>query len=275
MRITFVGHVSKDVNIIIDRKMIVAGGGVFFGSIAASRLGGEVTVFTKCATEDISLFDEMTNAGVNAHFLHSLSSTSIENVYPTSNPDDRRSRVLSLAESFKTDDLKVLNEEILHINPLWHGEFPEKLIPEIRKKAKFLSGDAQGFLRNVENEKMTYRNWKDKEYYLKYFDLFKVDINESKILTGSGDVKIGAEMIHDMGVPIVITTHQKGVLVYDGENFYEADFGNWKLEGRTGRGDTCTAAFLVAMNRMSLKDATRFAADITSRKMQYPGPYQG
>ena len=273
MRITFVGHVSKDVNIIIDKKMIVAGGGVFFGSIAASRLGAEVTVFTKCATEDIPFFSEMTNAGVDARFLHSLSSTSIENVYPTSNPDDRRSRILSLAESFKTNDLQALNEEVLHINSLWHGEFPEKLIPEVRKKTKFLVGDAQGFLRNVENEKMVYRNWKDRENYLQYFDLFKVDINESKILTGSGDVKIGAKMIHDMGVPIVITTHQKGVSVYDGKEFYKADFGIWKLEGRTGRGDTCTAAFLVAMNKMSLKNATRFAADITSQKMQYSGPY--
>ncbi len=275
MKITFIGHVSKDVNIIIDKKMIVAGGGVFFGSIAASQLGAEVTVFTKCATEDIPLFDKMPNVGVNTRFLHSPSSTSIENVYPTSNPDDRRSRVLSLAEPFKIADVQDMNEGILHINPLWYGEFPEELIPEVRKKANFLVGDAQGFLRNVENGTMTYRDWKGKEHYLKYFDLFKVDINESKILTGDNDIKIGAKVIHDMGASIVITTHQKGVSVYDGKKFYEANFGNWKLEGRTGRGDTCTAAFLVAMNKMDLKDATRFAADITSKKMQYPGPYHG
>lgn len=275
MKIAFIGHVSKDVNIIVGKKMIVAGGGVFFGSIAASRLDAKATVLTKCATGDIPLFGEMTSAGVDTHFLRSSSSTSIENVYPTSNPDDRRSRVLSLAESFKMVDLQDLNEEVLHVNPLWYGEFPEELIPEIRKKTKFLIGDAQGFLRNVENGKMTYRNWKNREHYLKYFDLFKVDINESKILTGSYDIKFGAKVIHDMGVSIVLTTHHKGVSVYDGKKFYEADFGNWKLEGRTGRGDTCTAAFLIGMDRMNLKDATRFAADITSRKMQYPGPYQG
>lgn len=30
------------------------------------------------------------------------------------------------------------------VNPLWYGEFPEKLIPIVRAKCKFLVGDAQG-----------------------------------------------------------------------------------------------------------------------------------
>ncbi len=272
MKITFLGHVSKDVNIVADERSFVAGGGVFYGSIAVVRMGEAAKVYTKCAKEDMQLFSEMSNTGVEVHFFDSISSTSIENVYPTANPDVRCSRILSLADPFNEDDILNLHEEVLHVNSLWHGEFPEEMIPKVRKKANFLVGDAQGFLRNVEAGKMVYQDWPNKKLYLEYFDLFKVDVKESKILTGKDDIEDGMKIIHDMGASIVIGTHQKGVCVYDGKEFYKANFGNWKLKGRTGRGDTCTAAFMVAMNKMNLKDATHFAADVTTRKMQYEGP---
>ena len=51
--------------------------------------------------------------------------------------------------------------------------------------------------------------------------------------------------------------------------------GTTTLEGRTGRGDTCTASFLVACGRgKDLADAAAFAAEVTSRKMQYRGSYR-
>lgn len=163
MKISFIGHVSKDINVVLGKKSIVPGGGVFFGSIAVTSLGEEAKVYTKCAVDDKPLFKVMEEASVEVQFLPSPSSTSIENVYPTTNPDDRYSRVLSLAAPFKAGELEDFNEEIIHINPLWHGEFPEELIPIVRKRTRFLAGDAQGFLRNIENSQMIYRDWKKKK----------------------------------------------------------------------------------------------------------------
>lgn len=274
MKISFIGHVSKDINVVLGKKSIVPGGGVFFGSIAVTSLGEEAKVYTKCAVDDKPLFKVMEEASVEVQFLPSPSSTSIENVYPTTNPDDRYSRVLSLAAPFKAGELEDFNEEIIHINPLWHGEFPEELIPIVRKRTRFLAGDAQGFLRNIENSQMIYRDWKKKEEFLKYFDLFKVDVNEARILTGMDDLKKAVKIIQKAGPSIVIATHSAGVCVYDGSRFYEAPFGEWKLEGRTGRGDTCTAAFIVGYAKFGIAAATDFAARITTEKMQYPGPYK-
>jgi sugar/nucleoside kinase (ribokinase family) len=272
MSISFLGHVSKDVNIVDGIRSIVAGGGVFYGSIAVARLGGKAKVYTKCAKEDRIIFSEMEKSGVGVHFFSSLSSTSIKNLYPTSNPDDRVSTIISLAEPFRKSEIDSVQDEILHVNPLWHGEFSEELIPLVRKKTSFLSGDAQGFLRNVRDKKMVYEDWSEKRDYLRYFDLFKVDVKEAKIISGKDDIKEGLKFIHNMGARIVIGTYSEGVYVYDGKKFYEAKFGKWKLEGRTGRGDTCTAAFIVALNEMNLSAATKFAADVTTRKMEYPGP---
>jgi sugar/nucleoside kinase (ribokinase family) len=274
VKISFVGHVSKDINVVLGKKSIVPGGGVFFGSIAVTNLGENAMVYTKCSADDRPLFKTMEETGVEVQFLPSPSSTSIENVYPTTNPDDRYSRILSLAAPFEAEELEDLNEEFVHINPLWHGEFPEELIPVIRKKTKFLAGDAQGFLRNIENGQMVYRDWERKKEYLKYFDLFKVDVNEARILTGIDNLKKAVKTIQETGPSMVIATHSAGVCVYDGSKFYEAPFGEWKLEGRTGRGDTCTAAFIVGYAKFDIATATKFAARITTEKMQYPGPYR-
>jgi sugar/nucleoside kinase (ribokinase family) len=73
-----------------------------------------------------------------------------------------------------------------------------------------------------------------------------------------------------------LLTHRDGVCVFDGGKVHEAAFSGFTLEGRTGRGDTCTASFLVARGRgMGLAEAVAFAAEVTSRKMQYRGPYRG
>jgi sugar/nucleoside kinase (ribokinase family) len=75
----------------------------------------------------------------------------------------------------------------------------------------------------------------------------------------------------------VLLTHAGGVCVHDGLGSVDAPFGKATLEGRTGRGDTCTAAFLTAYYRQgrSLEASVRLAAEVTSRKMQYKGPYRG
>jgi sugar/nucleoside kinase (ribokinase family) len=75
---------------------------------------------------------------------------------------------------------------------------------------------------------------------------------------------------------MVVLTHRGGVCVCDGRELYESSFTGFTVEGRTGRGDTCTSAFLVAMQQqMGLREATALAAEVTSRKMQYRGAYRG
>jgi sugar/nucleoside kinase (ribokinase family) len=74
----------------------------------------------------------------------------------------------------------------------------------------------------------------------------------------------------------VLLTHRDGVLVRDAQGTSEAPWSGWTLEGRTGRGDTCTAAFLVGLDRgLARADALALAARVTSEKMGYRGPYRG
>ncbi|PLV59145.1 carbohydrate kinase [Thermotoga sp. KOL6] len=269
--ITFVGHVSKDVNVVSGERKVMRGGGVVMGSIAASLLGVRSKVVTKCSKEDVPYFSFLKNFGIEVIFLDSPKTTSIENRY-SNEPDKRESFLISAADPFTKDDLEYVTGEVVHVNPLWFGEFPEDLIPILRKKVNFLSADAQGFLRVPENGKLVYKKWKRVEY-LRFFDLFKMDAKESAVLTGTDDLRESCKIVYSHGVKLVLVTHGNGVIVFNGM-FFEAPFEGWTMEGRTGRGDTCTAAFLVAylFKKMNLEETTKFSAKITSLKMKHPGP---
>jgi sugar/nucleoside kinase (ribokinase family) len=280
MDILFVGHVCVDKNVVGGETETLYGGGVVHGAITAQRLGLSAAVVTKCAEADRANFRHLSDAGVQTVFLPSPSSTSIRNVYPSANPDERRSLLISRADPFSEEDLGRIVEveaDVVHLNPLWFGEFPPALIPSLRRYAPFLAADAQGFLRVAEADgRMVYRDLDDKRAVLSRLDLFKVDSKEALLLTGEEDPQRAVRAVQALGPRLVLLTHQGGVCVCDGPSVCSSAFTAWTLEGRTGRGDTCTASFLAGRRHgMSLQDATAYAAAITSAKMQYRGPYRG
>ena len=91
MKIVFVGHVCVDKNVVRGETETLYGGGVVHGAITAQRLGAEATVVTKCADSDRPNFNSMSEAGARVIFVPSPASTSIRNVYPSDNPDERQS----------------------------------------------------------------------------------------------------------------------------------------------------------------------------------------
>jgi sugar/nucleoside kinase (ribokinase family) len=279
MKIAFVGHVCVDKNVVRGETETLYGGGVVHGAVTAQRLGAEAVVVTKCAEPDRPGFHLMSDVGVQVIFLPTPTSTSIRNVYPSDNPDDRESTLIARATPFGEADLDRIDElkaDVVHVNPLWFGEFPPSLLATLRPRAPMLCADAQGFLRVAGPDgNMTHRDFVGKREALSLLDLFKVDSKEALLLTGEEDPQKAIRAVRALGPRLVLLTHRDGVCVYDGSALHESPFSAYTLEGRTGRGDTCTASFLVARSRgMSLREAAGFAADITSRKMQYRGPFR-
>jgi len=277
MKIVCIGHLSRDVNVIGGASRLQFGGGVFHNAMTARALGAEAVVRTRCAPEhEGELTATLREAGVTVRVRHSPTSTSIENVYPNANPDHRISRLLSGGGVFEAADLLDAEADVIHVNPLWFGEFPVDLLPLVRPRAKRLGADAQGFLRNVEPDgRLAHHDWAEKARWLPLFDVFKADLAEARVLTGETEVRPAAAALHALGPREIVLTHAAGLCVYDGSAFHEAEFGPYPLEGRTGRGDTCSAAYLVARADRSPAEAARVAAAVTARKLQYPGPFRG
>lgn len=276
IRIGFVGHLSVDHNVVGGRSSVLYGGGVLHGSVTAKRLGADSRLYTKCAAEDRPKFSDLDEAGVAVSVMSSPTSTSIRNEYGD-DPDDRVSTLRSRAAPFEAADLdRIPHCDVLVINPLSFGEFPCELIAGAKAKTAALAGDAQGFLRRPgPTGELSHHDWQDKQRYLPAFDFFKVDGAEARMLTGEGDPARAVRALHDHGARVVVLTHKAGLCVFDGSTLHESHFEAYPLTGRTGRGDTCMAAFLVAQAEHGFAQAVARAADVASRKMQYPGPFRG
>lgn len=286
--LAFLGHLSIDLNTIAGVTARRFGGGVLHAGVTAARLGAEVQVLTACAPGDRAHFAALGDAGARVEFLASDSSTMIENLYPNGDPDARQSRCVTQARAFRADDLGWLSASAVHVNPLIVGEFPDDLFAPLREQVQFLGADAQGFIRAngsrgadgvvsraAPSSGMGYREWARADEILPMLDLLKVDCKEAAFITGERDLARAGRQLQARGVTTVVLTHGSGVMVFDGPQRYEAPFQMNGLEGRTGRGDTCTAAYLVARAQSSPQEATTFAAAVASEKMRYPGPYQG
>jgi len=94
------------------------------------------------------------------------------------------------------------------------------------------------------------------------------------MLTGISDIREAARKISDLGPHEVVITHRNGLLVYVDGQFYEKSFSPNQLIGRSGRGDTCIAAYLAKRLSASPQEATIWAAAVTSLKMEAEGPFQ-
>lgn len=275
MKIIFIGHVSKDINIFKSKEQIIPGGGVYYGAFVARSFSLNTIVYTKLAEEDKKLFKDMEDYGINVIVLSSRITTTIQNIYLTDNPDDRISKIINKAEPFTDKEIDDIEDaDIIHISGLWYGEILESFIEKLRKKANVLGLDAQGFLRNVDREgNMVYRDWDYKEQYLPLIDVFKVDSKEAETLTGIKDYYRALDGISKWGPREILLTYKDGIILYAQGKFYEERFRSWTLEGRTGRGDTCMAGYL-AHRHLGYEKALKKTAEIATEKMKNPGPYR-
>jgi sugar/nucleoside kinase (ribokinase family) len=277
MTITFIGHLCRDINTIRGQSTAAPGGGVFHNGITAARMGAEHFVLSKCNTSDMQdAIRTLSAAQVRFHIDGSSTTTSIENVYPNGNPDDRQTRVVTLAPPFKESDLRAVPMDTVHVNPLWAGEFPLDLLKTVRRRATVLSGDAQGFLRHVkEDGTMCLELHEPDLENLSLFDVFKADLREATLLTGERDPVEAARKLQRFGPREIVLTHAGGLVVVADEEIFQESFGDYAMEARTGRGDTCTAAWLVARCRTEPEEAIRMTAEVTRHKLRYAGPFRG
>ncbi len=272
--IAMIGHISKDIIISkagLERSL---GGAVVYSSVSARRSGASVLVVTKASPVDEMLLDPLRNEGIDVVVLDSEKTTSIKNIYETENMERRKVTLLSQASAFCLEDLEGVNTKIFHLAGLFCGEIPTDFIKPLAERAE-IALDAQGVLRYSEREELVFRDWENKEELLPKIAFLKTDAAEAEILTGESDRENAAITLHRMGAREVMVTYNTEMILYDGIRTYRAPFTSKNLSGRTGRGDTCFAAYLAQRLSSGPEKAGQYAAALTSIKMESPGPFQG
>jgi sugar/nucleoside kinase (ribokinase family) len=272
--ICYIGHYTKDTIVYPHATLTHDGGAFFFGLNVIARMGLRGAVITNLARQDWHVVDELKKLGVAVFAHESKYSTCLRLIYPTSNLDERTIELTSQADPFTIDQIQNIDARAFIIGASVRGEVPTQVVQALAAKQKILALDVQGFLRVTQNGVLTSDGWQDRASILRFVTILKTDAVEAQLITGEEDRRTAARKLAAYGPREILLTHNGGVLVYCTDEFFEAPFVPKELRGRSGRGDTCTAAYVARRLTAPPSDAVFWAAAVTSLKLEEEGPFR-
>jgi len=273
--VILMGAYTKDTIIKPNEKRVVDGGGFNYGTHVTTAMGLKVAAITRLAKEDFRVVEDIKKTGADVYATASEHSTCLTLEYPTDDPDNRNLYVTTTAGSFTKDQVEGFKAKAFVIGPSIRGEVPIEVIDEVKKLNKFISIDVQGYVRIVGDDRaLIYAEWPEKEEVLSRADVVKTDAVEAEFITKEADIYKAAKIIASYGPKEVVLTHKDGLLVYDGNNYYEAGYYPKKLIGRSGRGDTVISSYMAKRISASPEEAAIWAAAAVSIKMEAEGPFK-
>lgn len=245
-----VGHFAIDtvVSPKITEPRTTLGGPPTYVSVAAAKLGARVSVISKVG-DDFS--DEyltwLQNNNVDLSGLKRVSNASTTRYVLEYNKNwERKLRLEAKAPPISPIDIpSSLRCAIVHVAPI-ANEISRGVVAKLRKSAKVLSLDAQGFVRSFDEKgNVVLKRWREPEM-LARVDIFKSTTREIQAVTGARDFRSAMKQIGDYGIQIVVLTRgMKGSTLLFDKQFYNIPACKSKtVMDPTGAGDAYIGAFL-------------------------------
>jgi sugar/nucleoside kinase (ribokinase family) len=281
------GHFAVDRIIVDAAEETVSGGGVYYGAIAARRLGASVGVVTRLAEADSGRLEELRDEGVAVWATSADQTSGIANYYTSRDMERRVCVPLGFAGPILAEDVPVdwahaagspedagVRARIYVVAPIIAGEVELPLLIRLAARGP-VAMDVQGFVRVRAGNELVFRTSPQLEEALGQVTYLKVDRAEAEALTGEQDLGRAGRILAAHGPAEVILTESAGVTVFAGGRTYQAPFRPRSLAGRTGRGDTCFAVYVARRLTHSPEEACAWAAAVTTAKLEHPGPWRG
>jgi len=276
--LVFIGHVTIDE---IEAKegsaQGVPGGAPYFGAFAACWSEKRIAVVTRMAEEDAYMLEPLKAAGIDVYLQPAPSTTHMRVVHPTGKVDERLMFQTQNAGFFANADMPPIESRLIHLGVITDREFIIGLLRHLKERGFRLSLDMQNFVRQVDTKTgaIQFRDVPRKREIVGLADNVKLDVIEAEVLTGTQNMEEAARLVEEWGALETILTCSEGAFArYEGKTYFER-FSNRSSQGRTGRGDTTTGAYLAGRIDRNAKDSLRFAVALASIKMETPGPFQG
>jgi sugar/nucleoside kinase (ribokinase family) len=268
-----IGNYTKDTIISPAGIRYVDGGAVNYAAHAAARLGIKTAVVTRLAKEDSRVVEKFEQEGIDCFPVYTPFSTLMKLEYPTTNPDIRSLSVAATAGSITVGQVENLQAKAAVIGSSLRGEVGLDVIQMLKDKGILVAADMQGFVRVLRGEELGYEPWDDMQATLALVDIVKSDAVEAEFLTSETDIHQAAQFYAAIGPKEIVLTHKDGVLVYADGKFTEVGFFPERMNGRSGRGDTCIGAYVAMRLSRQPRQASIWAAAVTSLKMEDLGPF--
>jgi sugar/nucleoside kinase (ribokinase family) len=249
-------------------------GPVLFAATAASSLEKRIAAVTTVSESEEYLLEPLRTAGVDL-FVKPGETTEMRIVFPTPNVDERQ--VFLIRGGGHVDEIPPFDPCLVHLCWIFDREFQLDLMRSLKARGFRVSVDMQGFVLQLDHETgaIHLRDVPEKKEILAMADFVKLDTAEAQTLTGAHVRQDQASILEDWGSSETILTSSEGVLARSKGKTMFAKFTNRSTQGRMGRGDTVMGSYLARRLDHPVEDSLRFAAALTSIKMESVGPFTG
>lgn len=274
--VVFMGHISIDTVVPFQGPSFTEEcSPVTFAAVAASRPGRRIAAITKIRENEESLLGYLKDAGVDL-FVQPGDVIEYRIVFPTESVDQRQIYHIDVGEPFTVAEIPPFEPCLIHLCCFDAWEFLPELMRGLKARGFRLSVDMQGvMLQADETGVVRLRDVPEKKEILSMADFVKLDVVEAGILTGTAVLEDQADILEEWGSSETVITSSEGVLAQSKGKSAFAKFTNKGIRGRMCRGDTCIGAYLTRRLDHSIVDSVRFAAALTSIKLESPGPFKG
>ena len=178
--IMMVGNFAVDKLIVDGVEEVASGGGVFYGSIAARRVGASVAVVTRLHPSEFWRLEEMRSEGVMVFPIAAEGTSGIANYYQSANMETRICKPIGFGGKFSLDQIPEIDAKVIMLSPLYAGEVDLTLLKQLAQRAP-ISMDIQGFVRVPVADGLEFRPWVDMAEGLKHISYLKVRSKRSRI----------------------------------------------------------------------------------------------
>ena len=237
MKITLFSHCAIDSIKIDTSEYEQIGGAACYGGITARQFKFDVELVTKF--------------GSDFPYEQYLSDNKIE--FKNGLSEKKTTRFLiqiqgaerNLVLENQCDEIQYssTNADGFLVSPIFH-EISDETFNQIKKDAKFLFLDPQGFLRRINSEKEIFLEKTNID--LSGVDAIKVNPEEAFYLTGYSDFE-ALKILQKKGVKNAILTNKTEVSMLVSDRIYSITLPNKKIYDTTGIGDIFCASFSCTM----------------------------
>ncbi|MCF0052271.1 PfkB family carbohydrate kinase [Dyadobacter sp. LJ53] len=271
-----IGHITLDKVVTAQSVKYMPGGTSFYFSKALRQFDVDYMLVTALAEKENHIVSALRDENIQVFSQPSEHTVYFENIY-SANQDHREQNVLHKAAPFTTAQMPDIESRIFHLGPLLSDDITVDLLKSLAQKGT-VSLDIQGYLRYVKDQKVLYKDWADKKEALPHVSILKANEFEMEVVTGTSDVRKGAEYLADLGVKeVIITLGSKGSLIYKDNDFFRIPaFKPTAIVDATGCGDTYMAGYLSKkIQGADIQEAGEFGAAMATLKIQSSGPFSG
>ena len=269
-----IGPVCVDINVDAQgRTEKIVGGAAICAAAAAASLGHRVEAVATVGDTDHDLLSRFPDKVRRVVPLRSASTSSIRNVYTTTDQERRTCSALAQADPLLPASIPQTGAAVQHLAGLMVGDYDPQVVPELASRG-LLAVDMQGFLRKRQagTDALGLAPFDGGAEFFECIQYLKVDTAEGEHLTGRTDRRDIAQYLFDRGSREVMVSNSKEIIVLDQDGFHACPLRPRSLVGRTGRGDTVFSAYITERIRHGADQALLTACATVSLKMETPGP---